>query len=84
MQIPEITSDRMVGLFLLGALAFNAPILSIFNADSFVFGIPVLYVYLFAAWTTMIVLMALTAQRSHRARRPPPPRHGPAADGEEA
>lgn len=73
----------MMGLFLLGAAAFNAPILSIFSADAFVFGIPVLYVYLFAVWTAMIALMALTARRSRRARTPQPLRNDPTAGGEE-
>ena len=52
----------MVALFLLGVLAFNAPVLLLFNIDAYVFGIPLLYVYLFAAWAGLIALMRLTAR----------------------
>ncbi len=84
MKRPEIAGDRMVGLFLLGALAFNAPILSVFSADAFIAGIPVLYVYLFVTWAALIALMALTARRSGRAGAPrPPPRRDPASGGKE-
>ena len=58
----KINRERMVALFLLGVLAFNAPVLLLFNIDAYVFGIPLLYVYLFAAWAGLIALMRLTAR----------------------
>ncbi len=58
----KINRERMVALFLLGVLAFNAPLLLLFNIDAYVFGIPLFYVYLFAAWAGLIALMRLTAR----------------------
>ncbi len=41
-----ITGQRLVGLFLLGCMLFNYPLLSLFNHPvSQVFGIPLLYAY---------------------------------------
>jgi len=72
--------DRVVALFLLGALLFNAPVLLLFDVEAFVLGIPVLYVYLFLAWAALIVLMALNARHADAAAladSPPPNVHGP-------
>ena len=55
----------LVPVFLLGCLLFTFPLLSLFNSGDRVFGIPVLYAYLFAAWTLLIGLMALAAERRH-------------------
>ena len=52
-------NKRLVGLFLLGWVVFNFPILSLFDLDRMIFGIPLLYVYIFGAWALLIVLMAL-------------------------
>ena len=40
---------------------FNFPVLALFNVAGTVFGVPVLYAYLFAAWAAMIAVMALLA-----------------------
>ena len=48
--------------FLLALLAFSLLILSIFNLRAFLFGIPLLYVYLFLAWGGIIALLAMTAR----------------------
>jgi hypothetical protein len=55
----QIKNKRLVGLFLLGWVVFNFPILSLFDLDRMIFGIPLLYVYIFGAWALLIVLMAL-------------------------
>ena len=55
---------RLVCLFMLGCLLFNYPLLAIFNSRATLFGIPLLYAYLFAAWTLLIVLVAVIVERS--------------------
>jgi hypothetical protein len=55
--------QRLVGLFLLGCLLFNYPLLAIFNVRATLLGIPVLYAYLFAAWALLIVLVAAIMER---------------------
>jgi hypothetical protein len=66
------SGDRFVALLLLGALAFSPPLLSIFSARALVLGIPVLYLYLFAAWAVLIVLLARISRRAATAERPRP------------
>ncbi|MEP7239261.1 MAG: hypothetical protein ABI697_00100 [Devosia sp.] len=57
--------DRMIGLFVLGLVLFNPPVLNLFGGT--VFGWPVLYLYLFGAWALVIVCVALVT----RAAAPP-------------
>lgn len=84
MKRSDMTGERIFALFLLGTIAFNAPILTIFSTDTVVFGIPLLFVYLFAAWSVLIALMALTTTRWPRdSVLTPPPPHGAMADDEE-
>lgn len=60
--------ERLLGLFLLGALLFNPPLLGLFGVPRTLLGVPVLYVYIFAAWIGVIVLAALAAgQQRERA-----------------
>jgi hypothetical protein len=49
---------RLAGAFLLGLVLFLPPLLSIFNRAETVFGIPLLYFYLFLAWAGLIGLVA--------------------------
>jgi len=57
----EARGQRSIALCILGVLLFNYPILALFNVAGTVFGVPVLYAYLFAAWGAMVVLMAILA-----------------------
>ena len=58
-----LVSQRLISVFLLGWLLFTFPLLSLFNRGDVVFGVPVLYAYLFAAWLALIALMALAVER---------------------
>ncbi len=55
--------ERLVGLFLLGCLLFNYPMLALFNVRATLLGVPVLYAYLFGAWALLILLAALIVER---------------------
>ncbi len=55
---------RLVGLFLLGAVLFNYPVLSLFNRQTSLFGIPVLFLYLFGVWAVLIFFTALVTGRT--------------------
>ncbi|MFL6574132.1 MAG: hypothetical protein ACJ8G4_20425, partial [Burkholderiales bacterium] len=57
----ETKSQRFVALCVLGMVLFNFPILALFNVGGTLFGVPVLYAYIFAAWAALIALMALVA-----------------------
>ena len=59
-----IQAQRLVALFVLGCLLFSFPLLSLFNTGGTVFGIPVLYAYLFGVWIGFIALTILILERS--------------------
>lgn len=59
----ETKSRRFVALCMLGMLLFNFPILALFNVPGTLFGVPVLYAYIFIAWAALIAVMAFVAER---------------------
>lgn len=54
--------ERQVALFLLGVLMLVPPLLIVFDRPVRVGGLPVLYLYLFGAWTALIALTALMSR----------------------
>ena len=52
-------NKRLVALFLLGCVLLNFPILSLVNLKILIFGLPLLYVYIFSIWCLLISLTAL-------------------------
>ncbi len=62
MTLDSAISRRLFGLFLLGFILFNYPILSIFNLETFLFGIPMLYFYVFSVWTLLIILIVVVTR----------------------
>ncbi len=59
----ENKGQHFVALCMLGMLLFNYPFLALFNIPGALFGVPVLYAYLFAAWAVLIALMAVVAEK---------------------
>ncbi|GAB4361588.1 MAG: hypothetical protein Kow006_32470 [Gammaproteobacteria bacterium] len=57
------SNDRLVALFIVGVLALNYPLLHLFGKGAFVFGLPVVYLYLFLVWMVIIVCLALVLER---------------------
>lgn len=51
------TEQRLLMASLLFGLLLNYPILSIFNSNRLLFGLPQLYVYLFVTWGVLILLI---------------------------
>jgi hypothetical protein len=62
MSKPSLRTNRIVALFLLACLLFNYPVLALFNVGATAAGVPVLYVYLFAAWSLVIALAAVVIE----------------------
>ena len=52
-------TKRLVALLLMGCVLLNFPILSLVNLEILIFGIPLLYVYIFCVWALIISLTAL-------------------------
>jgi predicted membrane protein len=59
----EVKGQRLVALCILGVLLFNYPMLAVFNVASTVFGIPLLYVYIFVVWTLLTACMAYVVEK---------------------
>jgi hypothetical protein len=53
----------LAAVFLLGCLLLNYPFLSLFNKPGEILGVPLLYVYIFAAWAVLIMLMAYVIEK---------------------
>ena len=60
---PSIKGPRLVALFLLGLLLLNYPLLNLFARNEEIFGVPLLYAYVFAVWAAFIALMALVVEK---------------------
>ena len=58
----DARSQRFVAVCMLGMVLFNFPVLALFNVPDTLFGVPVLYAYIFVAWAALIALMALVAE----------------------
>jgi len=61
-------NKRLVAIFLLGCVLLNYPILSLANLEIQIFGLPLLYVYIFGAWCLLISLTALATLFRSRQR----------------
>jgi hypothetical protein len=58
----ERKGQRLVACCMLGMMLFNFPILALFNVAGTLFGVPLLYAYIFLAWAGLIGLMALLVE----------------------
>lgn len=58
----EVKTQRLVALCILGVVLFNYPMLALFNVAATAFGVPVLYVYIFSAWSLLIACMAYVVE----------------------
>jgi hypothetical protein len=63
MTRPGIKGQRLVAVFLLGLLLLNYPLLTLFAGPGLLFGIPILYVYVFAVWALLLALMAIVVEK---------------------
>ena len=59
----SLKGQRLVALFLLGCLLLNYPLASLFTGWAVIFGVPLLYSYIFFAWALLIVCMAMVVER---------------------
>jgi hypothetical protein len=57
-----IQAQGLVALFLLGCLLFGYPLLALFDSRVTLFGIPLLYAWLFGAWAALIAAIALVVE----------------------
>ena len=88
MRRPGLGAERLIGLFLVGAIGFSPPVLTLLNKPILVAGVPLLYLYLFALWLLLVVLAAIVVRQlvpSAETKPPPAPAneerpHAPRSD----
>jgi hypothetical protein len=56
-------SQILVSIVLLFLVLINYPFLSIFNRSSLVFGVPLLYFYIFTLWAFLIIFLIVFLER---------------------
>jgi hypothetical protein len=64
------SNARLVALCVLGCFLLSYPLISLFNLPRLVWGIPVLYAYLFFVWLVLIVASALVVEQRGARRSP--------------
>jgi len=65
MSNPALLRQRLAALFLLGLMLWFSPLVFRFEQAGAVFGIPLLYLYLFGVWVMLVVAAALILSRGH-------------------
>jgi hypothetical protein len=60
----ERLTGRLAAVVMFGFLLFVPPLLALFDHHAWVFGVPVLWAYLFLAWAVVIGLVAVVGRRS--------------------
>ena len=50
--------QRMIGVFLLGVLLLYSPLLTVFDTNTELLGLPVIYIYISSTWAALIALIA--------------------------
>ena len=63
MQAQSRRRELLIALFVLAVLLLTPPLLIVFNQATRLFGVPMLYLYLFVVWTVLIALVALAVER---------------------
>ena len=54
----SLRSARMVAVAALAVLLFDYPLMALFDVDVHVFGVPLVWAYLFGAWVVVIAVVA--------------------------
>ncbi len=58
-----LKGQRLVAVILLGCVLLNYPFLRLVDGPQEVFGIPVLFAYVFGVWAALIALMAYIIEK---------------------
>jgi hypothetical protein len=65
-MLKGLTAQRLVALFVAGALLFNFPLLALWDRDITVLGLPLFPAALFMLWAVLIGLLAWIVERDDR------------------
>jgi len=56
-------NKRLISIFFLGSLLLNYPMLSLFNMKKNLFGLPLLYGYIFAVWSILVLFISMITRK---------------------
>jgi hypothetical protein len=59
-----LLQQRLAGLFVLGLLLFNFPLLALWDRDATVWGLPLFPAALFVIWALLIAALAALMERA--------------------
>ena len=62
MEYDRLKGHRLLALFLVGCLLFNYPLLFLFSTNKILWGIPILYIYIFVTWFVLIGLAVIVIE----------------------
>ena len=57
-------NERLIVIMIIGVIVLNYPLLSLFSKVKLIFGITVLYLYLFIVWSIFIGCVALVLEKT--------------------
>ena len=57
-------NEKLIVMLIIGVIALNYPLLSLFSKDKLIFGIPVLYHYLYIVWFIFIGCVAVILEKN--------------------
>ncbi len=77
MSLKDKKNKNLVGLFLLGCVLFNYPLLSLFNLKAMIFGVPLIFFYVFTGWALLILLAAIATKTRRRKSSKPSAKNRP-------
>lgn len=63
----EDKSAKLILLFVVAVLMLNYPLASIFDKRQLLYGLPLMYTYVFTVWLLLVLFIGLAVQ--HRNRR---------------
>lgn len=57
-------NERLIAVLVIGFILLNYPLLSLFSKVKLIFGVPVLYLYLFLIWIIFIGCVAIILEKT--------------------
>ncbi len=61
-----LAGQRLIAVFMAGALLLNYPVMSLFDRPETVFGLPLLHAYLLGVWFGLVAVTAWIVERGAR------------------
>lgn len=63
-------NERLIVMLVIGVIALNYPLLALFSKVKLLFGIPVLYLYIFTIWAVFIACVAFILEKPSSQAKP--------------